>query len=98
PLLMRPMFGALGGAVGSTSIAFVSQRAAAEGVLAPLGLGKRIVPVRRCRSIGKRDMVHNAALPTITADPEPYRVRANGELLRCEPAARLPLAQLYHLF
>jgi urease subunit alpha len=98
PLVMRPMFGALGGAVGSTSIAFVSQRAAADASLAQLGLGKRIVPVRRCRAIGKRDMVHNAALPAITVDPETYEVRADGELLRCEPAARLPLAQLYHLF
>jgi urease subunit alpha len=98
PLVMRPMFGALGGAVGSTSIAFVSQRAAADPGLAQLGLGKRIVPVRRCRSIGKRDMVHNAALPAITVDPETYEVRADGELLRCEPAPRLPLAQLYHLF
>jgi urease subunit alpha len=98
PLVMRPMFGALGGAVGSTSIAFVSQRAAADARLSQLGLGKRVVPVRRCRSIGKRDMVHNAALPAITVDPETYEVRADGELLRCEPAARLPLAQLYHLF
>jgi urease subunit alpha len=98
PLLMRPMFGALGGAVGSTSIAFVSQRAAADAGISQLGLDKRIVPVRRCRSIGKRDMMHNAALPAITVDPETYEVRADGELLRCEPAARLPLAQLYHLF
>jgi urease subunit alpha len=98
PLMMRPMFGALGSAVGTTSLAFVSQRAAAEGGLAQLGLGKKVVPVRRCRSIGKRDMVHNATLPAISVDPETYEVRADGELLRCEPAERLPLAQLYHLF
>jgi urease subunit alpha len=54
--------------------------------------------VVRCRGIGKRDMVRNAALPRITVDPESYEVRADGELLRCEPASRLPLAQLYHLF
>jgi urease subunit alpha len=98
PLRMRPMFGAFGRAVGATSIAFVSQRATLEGGLAELGLAKHIAPVRRCRDIGKRDMVHNAALPRITVDPETYEVRADGVLLRCGPAARLPLAQLYHLF
>jgi urease subunit alpha len=98
PLLMRPMFGALGGAVGATSLSFVSERAAAGGGLRELGLSKRIVAVRGCRSIGKRDMVHNAALPDIAVDPETYEVRADGVLLQCEPAARLPLAQLYHLF
>jgi urease subunit alpha len=98
PLLMRPMFGALGRAAGSSSIAFVSGRAAAEGALADLGLYKNVVPVRGCRRIGKRDMVHNDALPRITVDPESYEVRADDELLRCEPASRLPLAQLYHLF
>jgi urease subunit alpha len=98
PLLMRPMFGALGRAVGPTSIAFVSQLAAREGDLGALGLGKHVVPVRRCRGLGKRDMVHNGALPKITVDPETYEVRADGVLLTCRPAARLALAQLYHLF
>jgi urease subunit alpha len=98
PLIMRPMFGALGRATGSSSIAFVSGRSVAEGALAGLGLHKNIVPVRGCRKIGKRDMVHNDALPRITVDPETYEVRADGELLRCEPASELPLAQLYHLF
>jgi urease subunit alpha len=98
PLLMRPMFGALGGAVGPTSIAFVSRRAASEGALADLGLRKRIAAVQGCRSIGKRDMVHNAALPVIEVDPETYEVRADGSPLRCEPASSLPLARLYHLF
>ncbi len=98
PLRMRPMFGAYGRAVGSASIAFVSQRAALEGGLAELGLAKHIVAVSRCRGIGKRDMVHNDALPKITVDPETYEVRADGRLLRCGPAAKLPLAQLYHLF
>jgi urease subunit alpha len=98
PLRMRPMFGAYGGATGATSIAFVSQRAELEGGLAELGLGKHIVSVKRCRGIGKRDMIHNDALPKITVDPETYEVRADGVLLRCGPASRLPLAQLYHLF
>ncbi len=98
PLLMRPMFGALGRAVGSSSLAFVSGRAAAEGTTVALGLHKQAVPVRRCRGIGKRDMVRNDALPRIEVDPESYEVRADGVLLRCEPASRLPLSQLYHLF
>jgi urease subunit alpha len=98
PLLMRPMFGALGRAVGSTSIAFVSKNAERRGGWGELGITKRVVPVSRCRGIGKRDMIHNDALPKITVDAETYQVRADGELLRCEPAATLPLAQLYHLF
>jgi urease subunit alpha len=98
PSYMRPMFGALGRAIGATSIAFVSRRALDEGGLSTLGLSKRLVAVKRCRGIGKRDMVHNDALPHITVDPETYEVRADGELLRCEAAARLPLAQRYCLF
>src|SRR5882762_9088889 len=98
PNYMRPMFGAMGRATGATSIAFVSQRAAAEGTVQALGLRKRIAAVRGCRKLGKRDMKLNDALPAISVDPETYEVRADGELLRCEPAARLPLAQLYSLF
>ncbi|MDP8998887.1 MAG: urease subunit alpha [Myxococcota bacterium] len=98
PLRMRPMFGALGGAVGATSIAFVSQRAEREGNLGDLSITKRIVPVRRCRGLTKRDMVHNDALPAISVDPETYEVRADGVLLRCHPASKLPLSRLYHLF
>ncbi len=78
PLLMRPMFGALGRAVGSSSLAFVSGRAAAEGMTVALGLHKQAVPVRRCRGIGKRDMVRNDALPRIEVDPESYEVRADA--------------------
>ena len=98
PLVMRPMFGALGRAVGTSSLVFVSARAATRGIAALLGLQKKAVPVSRCRGIGKRDMVRNDALPRITVDPESYEVRADGVLLRCEPASRVPLAQLYHLF
>jgi urease subunit alpha len=98
PSFMRPMFGAMGRATGATSVAFVSARALDEGRLSTLGLSKRVVAVRRCRGIGKRDMVNNRALPKITVDPETYEVRADGVLLRCEPAARLPLAQRYSLF
>ncbi|MCP3102080.1 urease subunit alpha [Myxococcus sp. K15C18031901] len=98
PYIMRPMFGARGRALGATSLAFVSQRALAEDALRGLGLGKRLVAVNRCRGLGKRDMRLNDATPTITVDPETYEVRADGELLRCEPATRLPLAQRYTLF
>jgi urease subunit alpha len=98
PLRMRPMFGAHGRAAGETSIAFVSQRAVDEGRLGELELAKHVVPVRKCRGIGKRDMVRNDALPAIRVDPETYEVFADGRLLRCEPASVLSLAQLYHLF
>jgi urease subunit alpha len=98
PLRMRPMFGALGRAAGSSSIAFVSRRASLEGGLADLGLAKQLSTVRGCRGIGKRDMVHNDALPVIAVDPESYEVRADGTLLTCPPASMLALAQLYHLF
>jgi urease subunit alpha len=63
-----------------------------------LGLRKRLVPVANCRKIGKADMVHNSAMPKIEVDPETYEVRADGELLTCEPATVLPLAQRYFLF
>jgi urease subunit alpha len=98
PLIMRPMFGAMGRATGATSLAFVSQRAVEEGTLVGLGLHKRIVAVTRCRGLGKRDMRLNDALPKITVDPETYQVHADGELLRGDPATRLPLAQRYCLF
>jgi urease subunit alpha len=98
PSYMRPMFGAYGQATGATCLAFVSQRALAEGNLASLGLRKSLSAVRACRSIGKRDMILNDALPSLSVDPETYEVRADGVLLRCDPATRLPLAQRYSLF
>ncbi|TMQ03349.1 MAG: urease subunit alpha [Deltaproteobacteria bacterium] len=98
PLRMRPMFGALGRAVGATSLAFVSARAHREGRVHALGLTKQISVVRGCRGLGKRDMKLNDALPRLEVDPETYQVRADGELLICEPAAALPLTQRYHLF
>jgi urease subunit alpha len=98
PYLMRPMFGARGGAVGATSLLFVSPRAVREETLIGLGLQKSIVAVKGCRGIGKRDMRLNDALPRITVDPETYEVRADGVLLTCEPARSLPLAQRYSLF
>ncbi len=98
PVFARPMFAALGGAVGGTSFAFVSQRAHEEGNLRALGLRKRLSVVRRCRSIGKRDMKLNDALPAIAVDPETYQVHADGELLSCAPASRVSLARRYGLF
>ncbi len=98
PVIMRPMFGALGRAVGPISVAFVSQRAYHEGTVRALGLAKRVAPVERCRGLGKRDMRLNDALPRIEVDPETYEVRADGVLLRYPPADRLPLAQRYFLF
>jgi urease subunit alpha len=98
PMIMRPMFGAMGKACGASSIAFVSQRAFEEGAVHALALSKRIVPVRNCRGIGKRDMKLNDALPKMSVDPETYQVRADGELLTCAPAKVLPLAQRYSFF
>jgi urease subunit alpha len=98
PVRGRPMFAAYGRAVGATALTFVSAAALAAGVPGRLGLGRRAVAVRRCRSLGKRDMVHNDALPRIEVDPETYEVRADGERLVCEPARVLPMAQRYFLF
>jgi urease subunit alpha len=98
PQLSRPMFGALGRSVQHTSITFVSQRAEAAGIRQALGLGKRVVAVKGCRTVGKKDMRHNDAIPRITVDPESYEVRADGVLLTSPPARTLPLAQRYFLF
>ena len=98
PVVMRPMFGALGGAVGPTSLAFVSAAALDAGVSERYGLSKRAVAVRGCRTLSKRDMRLNDALPRITVDPETYVVTADGEALRSAPATVLPLAQRYFLF
>ena len=98
PVYMRPMFGSFGRAMGGTSLAFVSQLAKQKGGLKNYGLSKRIEAVHGCRKIGKKDLKWNNAMPEITVDPETYEVRADGELLRCEPAGILPLAQRYYLF
>ena len=98
PVFMRPMFGAFGRATGLTSIAFVSQLAQRKNIGKTYGLTKRIEAVKGCRKIGKRDMKWNHALPKIVVDPETYEVRADDELLSCEPAKILPLAQRYQLF
>ncbi len=98
PVLYRPMFGSFGGAMAATSLTFISQAALSAGLPQQLGLRKRAVAVRNCRSIGKKDMVHNDATPKIEVDPETYEVRLDGELIGCEVAKILPLAQRYFLF
>jgi urease subunit alpha len=98
PVHYRPMFGAHGGSVVKSSLTFVSQAALDAGLPQKLGIAKPAVAVRGCRTIGKRDMIHNALMPSITVDPETYAVVADGELLVCEPATELPMAQRYFLF
>ncbi|CEK33805.1 MAG: urease subunit alpha [Paraclostridium sordellii] len=98
PIMYRSMFGAHGSAKYDTCITFVSKDAYENGVKRKLSLKKKILPVENCRNIGKKDMVLNNATPEITVDPESYTVKADGILLTCEPAEKLPLAQLYNLF
>ncbi|MBI5113966.1 MAG: urease subunit alpha [Rhodovulum sp.] len=98
PVHYRPMFGAFGRAVAATSVVFVSKAAVAAGLAERLGTAKAMVAVENTRSIGKRDLIHNGATPSITVDPETYEVRADGALLTCAPAAVLPMAQRYFLF
>ncbi|MDO8890674.1 MAG: urease subunit alpha [Sulfurimicrobium sp.] len=97
PVHYRPMFGSFGGGLKS-SVTFVSQAALNNPAVMALGLSKPLMAVKNTRNIGKRDMVHNSATPHIDVDPETYAVRADGELLVCEPAAVLPMAQRYFLF
>src|SRR5215203_466526 len=99
PVHYRPMFGAFGKARTATSLTFVSRAALAKGVKARLGLEKELVAVENVRGgLSKASMVHNDAMPDIEVDPETYRVTADGELLVCEPAKVLPMAQRYFLF
>jgi len=97
PVHTRPMFGAFGKAL-STSVTFVSKAAMKNAAVRKLDLAKPLVAVADTRKIGKRDMKNNDALPRIDVDPETYEVRADGELLVCEPASVLPMAQRYFLF
>jgi urease subunit alpha len=99
PVHYRPMFGSYGRAIGATSLTFVSKAALAGKSLHKLGLQKELAAVENVRDgISKRSMVLNDATPDITVDPETYEVRADGELLVCEPAKVLPMAQRYFLF
>jgi len=98
PVIFRPMFGSYGAAMHSTSLVFVSKAALAAGIPNQLGLKKRAIAVEKCRGLSKRDMVNNDALPRIEVDSETYEVRADGELMTCEAATVLPMAQRYFLF
>ncbi|WP_295642379.1 urease subunit alpha [uncultured Methylibium sp.] len=98
PVHVRPMFGAYGGALGRGSLTFLSQAGVAAGVGERLGLRKTVSAVRGCRTVKKTDMVHNAWLPAMQIDAQTYEVRADGQLLSCEAAAVLPMAQRYFLF
>ncbi len=97
PVRYRPMFGAFGKAPDGLAVHFVSQASLDDGRL-PDSLRRRAVAVAGCRGIGKKDMVHNDALPRVDVDPESYQVRVDGELIRSEAARELPLAQRYFLF
>jgi urease subunit alpha len=98
PVLYRPMFGSFGRATGATGLTFLSRAALDAELPRRLGLHKRAVAVENCRRIGKANMIHNSSTPQIEVDPETYEVRADGELLTCEPARVLPMAQRYFLF
>jgi urease subunit alpha len=98
PVHYRTMFGALGRACASTGIVFMSRAAEELEVGRSLGLGKRVVTVKGTRTVRKRDLIHNGYLPRMEVDPQTYEVRADGNLLTCEPAHELPLAQKYFLF
>ena len=98
PVYTRPMFGAFGRSVEASAVTFVSAAAQAEGIAEQLGLAKTTMPVENTRTISKADMVHNAYCPDIEVNPETYEVRADGELLTCEPAKELPMAQRYFMY
>ncbi len=98
PVHYRPMFGAFGRACTASALTFVSKAALEHEVAGALGLTRALVAVEGTRTIGKRSMIHNGAVPKIEVDPETYEVRADGELLTCAPAQVLPMAQRYFLF
>ena len=98
PVHSRPMFGSFGKAIADGSVTFVSQAALDAGIGQALGLSKRLVAVQGCRSVQKTDLIHNDYLPQIEVDPQNYQVKADGQLLWCEPATVLPMAQRYFLF
>ena len=98
PVHYRPMFAAFGGARSATCVSFVSKAALANGSLGDLGLARRLVAVTNNRAIGKRDLIHNAYQPKIEVNPQTYEVRADGQLLTCDPLKVAPLAQRYFLF
>jgi urease subunit alpha len=98
PVYYRPMFGAMGSAKYSTSFTFTSKLAVRRGIGKKLGLRKKLLPVKNCRKIGKKDMMYNDLTPKIEIDPETYVVKVDGKIAASEPAEKLSLARLYNLF
>lgn len=98
PVHYRPMYGVSGRALGSTGVTFVSKAALDDGIGEKLKLSKQLVAVKGIRSIRKKDMIHNGLTPKLEVDPQSYQVRVDGELITCEPADVLPMAQRYFLF
>jgi len=98
PVYYRPMFGAMGNAKYSTSVTFTSKMAIRNGLQKKLGLKKKLLPVKNCRNISKKDMVYNNLIPKIEIDPETYVVKVNGKIATTESANKLSLARLYNLF
>ncbi|MDD0812185.1 urease subunit alpha [Curvibacter sp. RS43] len=98
PVHYRPMFGAYGGAIAKTSLTFVSQAGLAQGIGQKFGLNKTLSAVKNIRTVGKRHMLLNDYAPRMEVDAQTYQVRADGQLLTCEPATSLPMAQRYFLF
>jgi urease subunit alpha len=98
PVIYRPMFGAFGQALHHTCYTFVSKASLENGLIQQYELKKMVEPVKNCRSISKKDLIHNDATPQIDVDPETYEVKVDGEIITCEPADVLPMAQRYFLF
>ena len=98
PVHYRPMFGAYGRSMQASSLTFVSKAALENEAVRSLGLQRELVAVTGVRAIGKKQMIYNDSTPHIEVDPETYEVRADGQLLTCEPADVLPMAQRYFLF
>ncbi|MGI0027790.1 MAG: urease subunit alpha [Nitrosopumilaceae archaeon] len=98
PVYYRPMFGALGKAVHTTSVTFTSKLAIRNGLAKKLGLKKKLLPVKNCRNISKKNMLYNNLVPKIEIDPETYKVTVDGKLATTEPSQKLSMARLYHLF
>lgn len=98
PVIYRPMFGAFGKALHQTCISFVSQAAIDNGTISNYRIQKQMMPVKNCRNISKKDLIHNDATPDIEVNPENYKVTVDGVHITCEPATELPLAQRYFLF
>jgi urease subunit alpha len=98
PISYRPMFGAMGGARHSTSVTFTSQIALDLGLSSKVKTNKKLVPVKNCRSIGKKDMIYNDLTPKIEINPETYEVRVDGKIVTVDPVDKVSLARLYNLF